>query len=368
MVNALNLLLFASSCSVIIIALGYFTENKSKAETFSVSATIFLWAVNSLFVMIEEFAYYKYYPHLIYINQPLELFLGPLFYCRFRIMVEGKIKFNLLTVLLFVPGILAVIYFIPFFLESPEVKLASIGFNNIPNEYRRGIYLSILYGAAPWGLFCAILSVTQGLRTLSRKGISLIMQKKVFVVYNIIFIAAFIVIFITNVTRHKSMLMGTLIFINLAIILFVYFERMQKDFFLAILKDSRETKYKRSMLKGVETETVVERIKELMELDNWYLDETITLQTLSKALSITPHQLSEILNTRLNTNFRSLVNAYRINAAKKMMLEDETVRIIRIAYQCGFNTKNAFNNAFQKQEGMTPTEFKERHKKNGQSL
>ncbi len=139
--NILNLLLFASSCSVIVIALGYFTEKRSKAETISVSAVIFLWAVNSLFMMSEEYAYYKYYPHLLYINQPFEFFLGPLFYFRFRIMVEGKIKFNLLTMLLFVPGILAVIYFIPFFLQSPEIKLASVGFNNI----RMNIYVEYIF-------------------------------------------------------------------------------------------------------------------------------------------------------------------------------------------------------------------------------
>ncbi len=165
------------------------------------------------------------------------------------------------------------------------------------------------------------------------------MQKKVFVAYNIIFIAAFIVLYIANITKQKTILIGILLFINCLIILFVYFEKMHRDFFLAILKDSREMKYKRSMLQGIDTEAVVERIKELMELDNLYLDETLSLQTLSKALSITPHQLSEILNTRLHTNFRSFVNAYRINAAKKMILEDETVRIIRIAYQCGFNSK-----------------------------
>jgi AraC-like DNA-binding protein len=361
--NILNLILFASSCSLIIIALGYFTENKSKAETFSVSAVTLLWAVNSLFMMSEEYGYYRYFPHLLYINQPFEFFLGPLFYFRFRIMMEGRIKLNLFTKLLFLPGILAFIYFIPFFLQSPEVKLASVGFNNIPDKFIRGIYLSILYGAAPWGLFCAVLSVIQGLRTLSRKGITLIMQKKVFVAYNIIFISAFILIYIANLAKQKSILMGILSFISFLIILFLYFEKMHKDFFLAIVKDSREMKYKRSMLNVVETEAVIERIKELMELDNLYLDDTLSLQTLSKALSITPHQLSEILNTCLNTNFRSLVNAYRINAAKKMMIEDETVRIIRIAYQCGFNSKNAFNNAFQKQEGMSPTEFKDSHKK-----
>ncbi len=364
----LNLLLFGSSCSVITIVLGSFTEKRNKTETAVVFAVCFFWAINALFLMSEEFSYYKYYPHLLYINQPFEFFLGSLLYYRFRVMLEGTIKFDRLTALLFAPGVLAVLYFIPFFLQSPEVKLASVGFADIRNEYIRGIYLLILYGAAPWGIFCTVLSIVHGRRILSKKGISLIMQQKVFIAYNFIFIAAFIVLYAANIMKLTGLFIGMLLLINCLIIVFSYFERRHTDFFQAIWKDSRETKYKRSMLRGVETEAVVERIKELMEIENLYLDESLSLQTLSRALSITPHQLSEVLNTRLHTGFRSLVNTYRINAAKKMMLEDETIRIIRVAYQCGFNSKNGFNIAFQKQEGMTPTEFKERHKKNGHGL
>ncbi|MBP7737652.1 MAG: AraC family transcriptional regulator [Spirochaetes bacterium] len=368
MATILNLLLFGSSFTVIIIALGFFTEKKDRSETIVVFAVCVLWAVNALFWMSEEYSYYAFYPDLLYINQPFEFFLGPLLYLRLQVLLEGKIKFDRLTALLFTPGVLAVLYFIPFFLQSPEAKLASVGFANVHNEFFRAIYLVILYGAAPWAVFCVFLSIVQGRRLLSRKGIGLIMQRKAFVACNLIFIGAIIALYAANVMKQKELLVGALFLINCLIIILYYFIKLYPDFFMAILKDTSEMKYKRSMVLGMDTEAVVERIQDLMERERLYLDDTLSLRSLSEALSITPHQLSEILNTRLNTGFRSLVNAYRINAAKRMMLEDDAIRILRVAYQCGFNSKNAFNNAFLKQEGMTPTEFKERHKKNGHGL
>ncbi len=359
----LNLLLFGSSFTVIIIALGFFTEKKDRSETIVVLALCVLWAINALFWMSEEYSYYTFFPALLYVNQPFEFFLGPLLYLRLKALLEGRIKFDRISALLFVPGVLAVLYFIPFFLQSPEAKLASVGFANVQNEFLRAIYLVILYGAAPWAVLCVFLSIVRGRRLLSRKGIGLIMQRKAFVACNLIFIGAIIVLYIANITKQKELLVGALFLINCLIIMLYYFIKLYPDFFLAILKDTSEMKYKRSMVRGIDTEAVVERVRELMELERLYLDETLSLRTLSKALSITPHQLSEILNTRLNTSFRSLVNACRINAAKQLMLEDDTIRILRVAYQCGFNSKNAFNNAFLKQEGMTPTEFKERQKK-----
>lgn len=100
-----------------------------------------------------------------------------------------------------------------------------------------------------------------------------------------------------------------------------------------------------------------------MEFEDLYLDGKLSLKTLSSMLDITTHQLSEILNSRLNTNFRSFVNRYRINAAKKMLLENEDISILHTTLNCGFNSKTTFNTAFHALEGMTPTKFIEINKK-----
>ena len=354
---------FGSSVTLITIAFGYFSEKRKKADLIIVFAFCFLWGVDTFFILSEEIGFYQNHPYLLYLNEPFELFLGSLVYYRFRILIEGKMKFNLLTVLLFLPGVLAVIYFIPFFMLGPQEKLACVGFHNIPNGIVRSIYLLIVRGQTPWFVFCVALFIIHGSRILSAKGIALLMQRKVLVVYSLLWIALAITGYTILLLKQSLEIRVMIIVTNYMIVLFYFIERKYDDFFLAMQRDASETRYKRSMVKGINTGAVIERIKELMELESLYLDETLSLQTLSSLLSITPHQLSEILNNLLYTNFRTFVNTYRIDAAKKMLLLKENQSIIRIAFQCGFNSKNAFNTAFHKQEGITPTEFKERHKK-----
>ena len=97
-----------------------------------------------------------------------------------------------------------------------------------------------------------------------------------------------------------------------------------------------------------------------MEIEKLYRDETISLQSLSKKLSISPHQLSEIINKKLDKNFWDFINTYRIEEAKKLLRDPKRAdqRILSIAFAVGFNTKTAFNNVFKKYTKMTPSQYK----------
>jgi AraC-like DNA-binding protein len=363
MEGVLNTLIFASGCWLITISFGIFLEKINRTEMTIIFALLFLWGADSLFILSEETLFYRYYPHLLYLNQPFELFLGPLVYCRFKIMIEGKMRFDRLTALLFAPGALAVLYFIPFFMESPEAKLASVGFNTIRNGAARGTYLFIMYSAAPYLIACLVLGVIYGYRTLSKRGIRLLMQKKYFLSYNLLWISLVFIIYSAIISDKSLMLRWTVLLITILLILSYYLEKKHAAFFLEMHKDTSAARYAKSMLGGIDTGAVIERLQELMELEKNYLDADLSLQQLSSILGITPHQLSEILNDRLDTNFRSFVNSYRINAAKMLLLENDAMSVIRAARQCGFNSKTVFNTAFLKTEGMTPTQFKETNKK-----
>ncbi|MBP7736463.1 MAG: helix-turn-helix transcriptional regulator [Spirochaetes bacterium] len=348
---------------MIAIAFGYFSENRKKADMIIVFTFCSLWGIFTLFILAEETGAIYSYPQFLHVNEPFELFMGPLIYYRFRILVEGKMKLSLLTLLLFAPGILAVLYFIPYFTLSGQEKLALAGFQNIQNGAVRAIYLAIVYGQTPWFVFCLALFIVHGSRMLSAKGLRLIMQKKVLVAYNLLWITIAITGYAVYLTGQSGMIRVMIIVTNCMIVLFYFIEKKYPELFLLIREDSSETRYKRSMLGGVNTGAVVERIQELMELERLYLDEDLSLKSLGSRLGITPHQLSEILNGTVRATFPTFVNAYRIEEAKKMLLENENIGVINAAYECGFKSKNAFNNAFSRREGMTPTEFIQQSKK-----
>mgnify|MGYP002390629215 CR=1 FL=1 len=91
-----------------------------------------------------------------------------------------------------------------------------------------------------------------------------------------------------------------------------------------------------------------------------YKDHNITLGKLAKSLSIKPHVLSQIINEQLSYNFNDFINSYRIEEAKKMLANPEmkNITVAGIAYDSGFNTLSAFNTAFKKFTGRTPSQFR----------
>lgn len=102
-------------------------------------------------------------------------------------------------------------------------------------------------------------------------------------------------------------------------------------------------------------------LKELMEEKKVYRAEGLSLRTLSRQLSIPDRQLSQLINDKLNKTFFDLVNYYRVEEAKQMLLEEEEEKrnILDIAFEVGFNTKSAFNRAFKKHTNMAPSQFRE---------
>ncbi|TAL39294.1 MAG: helix-turn-helix domain-containing protein, partial [Spirochaetes bacterium] len=126
--------------------------------------------------------------------------------------------------------------------------------------------------------------------------------------------------------------------------------------FLAI--QAKRRRYERSLLDGMDFEAVSARLSGLMEEGRLYTREDLTLKALSDSLAITPHQLSQLLNERFKMNFKSYVNSYRVNDARRILVEEPESSVISVAYVVGFNSKSSFYRAFLRETGTTPHEYR----------
>ena len=119
-------------------------------------------------------------------------------------------------------------------------------------------------------------------------------------------------------------------------------------------------KYERSGLSADAARAGLERLTTYMSAQKPYLDGDLTLQQLGSIVDLAPNHLSQIINDHWKVGFQEFLNSYRVKAAEAMLLDpaaaDRTV--LEIAYDAGFNSKSAFNAAFQRHRGMTPTEFR----------
>ncbi|KOY87129.1 hypothetical protein AD998_14115 [bacterium 336/3] len=102
---------------------------------------------------------------------------------------------------------------------------------------------------------------------------------------------------------------------------------------------------------------------QIMEMDKPYLNSRLTIYDLAEQASTNYKYLSKLINQEFNMNFASFINTYRIEEAKQKLIDTsiKNYKIEAIADLVGFHSKSAFNIAFKKITGFTPTEYKNKH-------
>jgi len=120
------------------------------------------------------------------------------------------------------------------------------------------------------------------------------------------------------------------------------------------------TRYKSSGLTIEDAIRYKSILLDYMSSNELHKDHSISLGKLAKSLSMTPHALSQVINEQFSSNFNDFINSYRVEDAKKMLMDPErrNFTIASIAYDSGFNTLSAFNVAFKKFTGVTPSQFR----------
>ncbi len=86
--------------------------------------------------------------------------------------------------------------------------------------------------------------------------------------------------------------------------------------------------------------------------------EDISLDDISKSLGYNPTYLSHALSELGGINFRTLLNSFRIEEAKQMLLSKKH-KMIDIAMECGFSCERSFYRAFMAITGCTPGKYVE---------
>lgn len=111
---------------------------------------------------------------------------------------------------------------------------------------------------------------------------------------------------------------------------------------------------------------IQQRLLPTIEKEKLYLNTKLTLKECAKSIGTNEKYLSNYLNKNHKLNFNTFINNYRIEAAKKMLLSDDSDKytIEAIAQMSGFNSKSSFNSVFKKYTGFTPSEFKSENKLN----
>ena len=122
----------------------------------------------------------------------------------------------------------------------------------------------------------------------------------------------------------------------------------------------QDSSYSKSTLKPEIRSRILQKLTHTMEQEYLYCDNLLSLRSLSAYIKESPYHVSQVLNQELNTNFYRFVNNYRIEHAKRALLESPNRNVLEIAFQVGFNSKSTFNTAFRQATQTTPSKYRAR--------
>lgn len=121
-------------------------------------------------------------------------------------------------------------------------------------------------------------------------------------------------------------------------------------------------KYRKSSLTEAGKQKILNSIVNEFESKEYFSENLASLSDLSKKIGESHHHVSQVINEKLGKSFFELLASYRIEKAKQILSDDISgkLTIEEISEMVGYNSKTAFNNAFRKITGQTPSEFRNR--------
>ena len=107
-------------------------------------------------------------------------------------------------------------------------------------------------------------------------------------------------------------------------------------------------------------EPLIAELLKLLEEQQVFTQTDISLEKLSRMLNTNTTYTSQIINSKFECNFKTLINKYRVDYCKKELLlfDDEIKPLKEIAFNAGFISPSTFYAAFKRECGITPAQFR----------
>ena len=111
---------------------------------------------------------------------------------------------------------------------------------------------------------------------------------------------------------------------------------------------------------NIKLDELKQKIVALVESEKLFLRQDITIFDIAEQLDSNSKYVSQAINGYLNKSFIVFINEYRVEASKGFLIDskNDNFTIEGIGQMAGFKSKSAFNTAFKKITGVTPSIYK----------
>lgn len=171
----------------------------------------------------------------------------------------------------------------------------------------------------------------------------------------LILLSTFALTFLISSETYSNRYEFTLLLLYEAFVLILAYKAMnQPEYFIY-----NKLKYSNSTLTADDFNALEKKLNSLMNDEKPFLNKHLKLSDLAAMLTVPQHQLSQLLNQQLQTNFYDYINKFRVEEAERKLSapENKHFKIMSLAHDAGFQSKASFYRSFKKHYDMTPLEF-----------
>ena len=314
---------------------------------------------------------------LVDFSEPLQYAIPPLIYL-------GVLSYDKTAVLRrwplhFIPFLLYFLYFIPFYLAPAQYKYDSYYFVHHLNDFRPGpeyhfyhiwggfrnfqmqlFYLqTTIYLIFTFQLLIRMRNSDNGLMPGTKYFVRWWFIFSLLIAILVLLVMAVKILFVKDLGDHIIAIVLTFILYLSTIAEMIRPAPSRVD---NMVNTTREHGKGNSMpgLDNDRMSAIYTKLTNLMENDHLYRDNLISLQKLAKLTGEPAYVVSRVINEKSGYTFFDWIAYLRVEEARKLLLDPKTgnYTIEQIAEEVGYNSKSAFNKAFKKFTGKTPSEHR----------
>ncbi|QIA08575.1 helix-turn-helix domain-containing protein [Draconibacterium halophilum] len=320
-------------------------------------------------------------PHFLYVNEPLNLLVGPAIYLYARSQEYQRFKIAKSDIFFLAPFIISLLTYLPTYTLSADDKIVEYqNFGNLEADVENFVWEWIFLVGITFTFLALALkrfrNYTEKIKTLYSD-----IQKKDFQLTQLliklcmaIYAMELISVFLSYYKLPLSLeLYNAYDIVQLIILLLIGYDartslknskEIRKGWQKILLEEGQSLihpiKYANSNLTPEQSSTLKVKIQEYMETHEPYLESQIRIKDLAKQTKISTHQISQVLNESFHQNFYEFINSYRVKKAIALIEDpaNESLTFSAIGFEAGFNSKTTFYQAFKKATGTTPAQFR----------
>ena len=304
---------------------------------------------------------YEPYPYLAYIAIPFFTAWGPTMYLYIKAETEVDFRFRPIYLLHYLPLLFLTLYFVVFYHQHSIVEKRELLYSReLDFSFRKAFDLFIPIQVFLYNLF-SIITIERFAKTNRSKSTTVLKRIR----WNRFIIYGYFIACVCNNIAKTALLSGTdkdisaYLYIS-SILFFLYFAIILVNALMGSHFGGEIKKVRTLSMTQDEFSKLQHRLEAFMAKEKPYLLFNIGISDLApkhwgkRAAGIRMHQHA------LPYDLSGLHKQPPDSRGQRLIAKnkDSGKTILEIVYECGFNSKSAFNFAFKKHTDTTPTKYK----------